>query len=61
MPLLAKNCNVTDTGLSDPGMLTSLMLDTNLSRLPVQRLYLGPLDKATVSLVARVMMSAHDS
>jgi hypothetical protein len=36
-------------------------LETNPSRLPVGTLYFGPPDKATASLVARAMISAHDT
>lgn len=61
MPLLAKNCDVTDTGVLGPGMLTSSMLETNPSRLPVGTSYWGPPDKDTASRVARVMMSAQDT
>lgn len=42
-------------------MVTSSILETNPSRLPVGTWYLGPPDKATAVRVARVMMSAHDT
>ncbi|KAF7819234.1 hypothetical protein G2W53_024689 [Senna tora] len=61
IPFLPKNSKASATEIPPPGKSTSLLLETKPSRRPVGTTYLGPPARPTASLVAMLIMSAHDT
>ncbi|KAK2451293.1 Peroxidase superfamily protein [Trifolium repens] len=60
-PFEVKFFRACDTLNDVPGMVTFKPFDTNPSLLPVKTWYLGPFANAIASLVAIVMISAHET